>query len=62
MPDSLSSTTSPVGIIISPGTSRTTATKLWAYLWTAEREAEHEAWHHRLPQVRDPRTPDTDVG
>lgn len=49
MPDSLSSTTSPVGIIISPGTSRTTTTKLWAYVWSAEREAEHEAWHHRLP-------------
>lgn len=30
MPDSLSSTTSPIGIIILPGTSRTTATKLWA--------------------------------
>ncbi len=57
MPDSSSAATSPVGIIISPGPSGTTTTKLWAYVWSAEREAEHDAWHHRLPQMRAAKNP-----
>jgi hypothetical protein len=47
MPESISSAKLPVGIIISPGTSRTTASRLWAYLWSVEREPEQEPWHRR---------------
>jgi hypothetical protein len=48
MPDSISSPRYPIGIVISPGATRTTATKLWAFLWSTEREPEGDFWH-RLP-------------
>ena len=54
MPESISSSTHPVGIIISPGTSRTTASRLWAYLWSVEREPDQAPWHRRVPDQRGP--------
>ena len=58
MPEPRSVSTSPVGIIISPGTARASASRLWAYVWSAEREAEHDPWHQRLPQLRPAKDPE----
>ena len=49
MPDSISSPRHPVGIVISPGSTRTTSTRLWAFLWSVEREPDGEPWHRRPP-------------
>ena len=49
MPDSISSSRHPVGIVISPGSTRTTSSRLWAFLWSVEREQDAEPWHRRRP-------------
>lgn len=58
MPDSISSSTHPVGIIICPGTSRTTGAPFWAYVWSVEREPDRPPWHRRMPEAHRPDPPD----
>ncbi len=53
MPESLSGTRHPVGIVIQPGLSHTSATRFWAYLWSVEREPERDPWHRRVPRDHD---------
>lgn len=59
MPDSISSSTHPVGIIICPGTSRTTGSRFWAYIWSADREPDGRPWVRRVPEPQPP-PPDLD--
>ncbi|MBL8989567.1 MAG: hypothetical protein SFV24_20825 [Gemmatimonadales bacterium] len=54
MPDSITSATHPVGIVISPGSTRTTATRFWAFLWSVEREPDQQPWHRRVTGERGP--------
>lgn len=53
MPESISTASNPIGIVISPGSSRTTSSRLWAFLWSVEREPDQEPWHRRLPGDKD---------
>ncbi|MGE0440770.1 MAG: hypothetical protein AB7L66_08665 [Gemmatimonadales bacterium] len=54
MPESISTATLPVGIVISPGSSRTTSARFWAFLWSIDREPDQDApWHKRPPIDRD---------
>ena len=52
MPESISTSSHPVGIVISPGTSRTTSSRLWAFLWSNQPEPESR------PQPRPTAKPD----
>lgn len=52
MPESYSSASLPVGIVISPGSSSTSSARLWAFLWSVEREPNQEPWHRRIPEER----------
>jgi hypothetical protein len=54
VPESISSAKHPVGIVIQNGTSRTTSSRLWAFLWSIEREPDHDPWHRRIPTDLDP--------
>jgi hypothetical protein len=44
MPDSISTTRHPVGIIIQHGLSRTTSTRFWAFVWSTREHSDGEAW------------------
>lgn len=61
MPESFSTASLPVGIVISPGSSSTSSARLWAFLWSVEREPNQEPWHKRVPGPRDPSWPDDDA-
>ncbi len=50
MPDSISSPTHPVGIVISPGSTQTTSTRLWAFYWSVEPGRDAEPWHRKPPR------------
>ena len=54
MPDSISSPKHPVGIVISPGSTRTVSTRLWAFLWSVEPEPDAEPWYRRPPRDKPP--------
>jgi hypothetical protein len=55
VPESISSSRHPVGIVVSPGTTRTTSSPLWAFLWTIEADPDsNEEPPKRQPRPADP--------
>jgi hypothetical protein len=56
VPDSISSPKHPVGIVISPGSTRTVSTRLWAFLWSVEPDGEVEPWQPKPSRDKPPGT------
>jgi len=52
MPESISASIHPVGIVIAPGASWTVATRLWTLVWSVQRESDWNTWPLRGPNDR----------